>query len=164
MHNVPSLEELVEFAALLLAHVVDMDGDVVAEFGRDLFETQARGLGPEEVDHGEVDDAPTHDDKIVLPADVVDADGRRLQQDDGRGELAEQAETHADGADLGGENLADIQIHGGVAEGALEGEVEEDEKHARRVARVVGGPRVAGDHGAQARRRHEAAGYADHVH
>ena len=72
---------------------------------------------------------------------------------------------HADGADFRGEDLADVQVHGGVAEGALEGEVQEDNEDTTGVAAFLAGvPGVGGKQGAQYRNCNQAARGTKHVH
>lgn len=165
MHDVLVAQELVELAALLLGNVVDVHGDVVAELLGDLLQTEAGGLGPEEVDHGQVHDAPAHDHQVVFPADVHEADGRRLQQDQRRRELPEQAEAHADGPDLGREDLGHVQVHGRVAEGALEGQVQEHDEDAAGVAALfVRVACICGQQGAEDRGCDQTSEGAEHVH
>lgn len=110
------LQEIVELLTLRVRHVVDMNRNIVAKLSRNLFQRQLRSFGEEKVDDRNEEDAPHDDDQVVLPADLLHADWRGLEEDDGRGKLAEHGESHADGSDFCGEDLGHVQVHGRVAE------------------------------------------------
>jgi hypothetical protein len=78
--------------------------------------------------------------------------------------LPEERKGHADGTNLGRENLRDVEVHGRVAESTLEGEVEEDEEHADGITGLVVSASVKRDHCNHDRRRNDDAGEASHVH
>lgn len=73
----------VELGPLLVGGVGDVDGHLVAKLLANLLEGEAGRLGPEQVDDGDEDGAPADDEEEVLPADGGEANGGRLEEDDG---------------------------------------------------------------------------------
>lgn len=140
-----SLQELIQLAALGLRHIIDVHSDIVAKLGRDLFKRESRCLWEVKIDNRDEDDAPRDDDKVVLPAYLLDADWGGLQQDDGGGKLAEKRETHSDGADFGGEDLGHVDVHGGIAQSS-------EYVSSRNMICIVTSERTLGRQGRERRR------------